>query len=366
VRAREVLEYAFEEAKRASEGSISSLHILVGILRERGDAGRILRAQGLSISEVRSASGSAGQEEEQVQGEREEARSESALPRFTDCHVHIQPWWTLPEDTRRTMALGHPNFEEYERMARDPDRFLAFLDSEGCHRACIINYVSPDVMGFREDVNDFVAKFCAADRNRLIPFGSVHPLHCKSVEDEMKRLTEDLGIRCLKIHPPHQLFQVNDYRRGLKGLESLYRMAQEKKMVIMVHTGTSIFPRARNTYANPLPLDDVGVDFPELRVIIAHGGRPFYAPEAFFLLRRFPQFYLDISGIPPKMLLTEGYFPRLSAISDRVLFGSDFPGPMVPGIRKNAEAIWNLPLTETIRRNILCENAERLFREILG
>jgi predicted TIM-barrel fold metal-dependent hydrolase len=132
-------------------------------------------------------------------------------------------------------------------------------------------------------------------------------------------------------------------------------------MIIMIHTGTSIFPRARNTFADPTPLDDVGVDFPDLKIIIAHGGRPLYARQAFFLLRRFPQFYLDISGIPPRALLSAGYFPRLADISDRVLFGSDFPGPLIPGIRANAESVWALPLSEPDRRNILCYTADRLF-----
>ncbi|MHA2620414.1 MAG: amidohydrolase family protein [bacterium JZ-2024 1] len=290
----------------------------------------------------------------------------SSLPSFTDCHIHIQPWWTLPADTRRTMALGHPNFDEMEALAQDPDKFLRFLDDQGCARACIINYVSPDVMGFTQDVNDFVAQFCRANPGRLIPFGSVHPLHCRSVELELNRLYEDLGIRCLKIHPPHQLFQVNDYRFGLKPLEDLYRLAQDKKMVIMIHTGTSIFPRARNIYADPTPLDDVGVDFPELRIIIAHGGRPLYTRQVFFLMRRFPQFYLDISGIPPRALLSEDYFPRLPEISDRVLFGSDFPGPFIPGVRANAESVWSLPISETHLRNILCHTADRLFANIAG
>lgn len=289
-----------------------------------------------------------------------------SLPRFTDCHIHIQPWWTLPEDTRKTMALGHRDFAQYERMARDPDAFVSFLDAEGCMRAGIINYVSPDVMGFHADVNDFVAQFCRADPRRLIPFGSVHPLHCRSVPDEMARLHDELGIRCLKIHPPHQLYKVNDYRAGLKPLEELYTFAQEKKMIIMVHTGTSIFPRARNIYADPLPLDDVGVDFPELRIILAHGGRPLFTREAFFLLRRFPQFYLDISGIPPKLLLSEAYFPHLPTIADRVLFGSDFPGPMIPGIRANAQAVWDLDLPEHILHKILVDNANLLFKDLFA
>jgi ATP-dependent Clp protease ATP-binding subunit ClpC len=78
VRAREALEYAFEEAKRAGEESISSLHILLGILRERGDAGRILRAQGIYISEVRNTLRSSGPEEEWEEGEEEEERAPAA------------------------------------------------------------------------------------------------------------------------------------------------------------------------------------------------------------------------------------------------------------------------------------------------
>lgn len=72
VRAREALEYAFEEAKRAGEESISSLHILLGILRERGEAGRILRAQGIYISEIRNTLRSTGGEEEWEEGDDEE------------------------------------------------------------------------------------------------------------------------------------------------------------------------------------------------------------------------------------------------------------------------------------------------------
>ena len=57
----------------------------------------------------------------------------------------------------------------------------------------------------------------------------------------------------------------------------------------MIHTGTSVFSSARNKYADPIHCDDIGVDFPDLTVILAHGGRPLWMETAFFLVRRFPK-----------------------------------------------------------------------------
>ena len=60
-------------------------------------------------------------------------------------------------------------------------------------------------------------------------------------------------------------------------------------------------------------------------IILAYGGRPLWMNEAFFLVRRHKNMYIDISGIPPQKLLLE-YFPRLEEIADKVLFGTDWPG----------------------------------------
>ena len=71
---------------------------------------------------------------------------------------------------------------------------------------------------------------------------------------------------------------------------------RRSNLPVMIHTGTSIFPGARNLYAQPMLADDVGVDFPDLVVILAHGGRPLWMEEAFFLVRRHKNMYMDISG----------------------------------------------------------------------
>ena len=82
-----------------------------------------------------------------------------------------------------------------------------------------------------------------------------------------------------------------------------------------------------------MAVDDVAVDFPELTIILAHGGRPLWMEQAFFLVRRFPQVYMDVSSIPPKAILR--YFPRLAEIADKVLYGSDWPAPGVRSMGEN-------------------------------
>jgi predicted TIM-barrel fold metal-dependent hydrolase len=123
----------------------------------------------------------------------------------------------------------------------------------------------------------------------------------------------------------------------------------------MVHTGTSIFPGARNRYGDPLFLDDVAVDFPNLKILMAHGGRPIWMQTAFFLLRRHRNVYLDISGIPPKLLLQ--YFPRLQEIASKTLFGTDWPSPGVKDIRQNIDEFSALPLSAEIKEQILSKTA---------
>jgi predicted TIM-barrel fold metal-dependent hydrolase len=127
----------------------------------------------------------------------------------------------------------------------------------------------------------------------------------------------------------------------------------------MIHTGTSVFPGARNTYADPMPIDDVAVDFPRLTLLLAHAGRPLHSGTAFFLARRHPRIWLDLSGIPPKRLLE--YVPRLVDLADRSVWGTDWPGPGVPDMRRNVEEFLELGLPEEISRSILHENSLRLF-----
>jgi predicted TIM-barrel fold metal-dependent hydrolase len=108
-----------------------------------------------------------------------------------------------------------------------------------------------------------------------------------------------------------------------------------------------------------MDVDDVAIDFPDLKILLAHGGRPLWTREAFFVVRRHPNVFLELSGIPPDRLLE--WFPRLEDIADRTVWGSDWPSPGVASMRKNVEQFLELPIGDEAKKKILFENAERLF-----
>ena len=283
----------------------------------------------------------------------------TSLPRITDVHIHIQPWRDLKPRVQEVMRRGKEDHWDFLlSLMDDPKALLQIMDQAGVWRVGLVNYPSPDIMGFTNTTNDFAARYASADPQRLLPYGGVHPRFTTDPAGDVDRLL-GLGIRLLKIHPNHQAFPANAYTQGLDALAAIYRRCEARGLPVMVHTGTSIFPGARSKWGNPMELDDVAIDFPDLPLVMAHGGRPLYMDEAFFILRRHRQVRLDVSGIPPLKLLD--YFPRLSEIADRVLWGTDWPSPGVKDLRGNIDQFLTLPLADEQRRAILETNALNLF-----
>jgi predicted TIM-barrel fold metal-dependent hydrolase len=257
------------------------------------------------------------------------------------------------------MTRGRTDSAYLQRVLASADELLRLLDAEGVERAALINYVAPEVMGFQESVNGWVSRFVAGHEDRLVAVGSVHPRRTRDARGDTLRLFDELGIRMLKIHPPHQVFAANGYLAGDDALGEIYRAAEDRGRPVMIHTGTSIFPGARNRYADPMAADDVALDFPRLPLILAHAGRPLYMPTAMFLARRHSNVHLDLSGIPPAKLLE--YLPRLEELSGRCLWGTDYPSPGIASMRRNVEAFLALDLSDDAKRRILFDNAAALF-----
>ena len=277
--------------------------------------------------------------------------------RVTDCHVHIQPWWEMRPEMLELITRGRPDVDTLHQMMKSPAQFLRHMDAEGVQRAVLVNYPS-HLMGFTERVNEYVAEYCQAAPDRLIPMGGVHPRFTDDAAAAVRRAA-DLGVRALKVHPPHMEVEPNAYLHGLDAQRALYEEAQRLKLPVMIHTGTSIFPGARSRTGEPMPVDDVAVDFPRLKIVIAHGGRPLWMEQAFFLVRRFPQVFMDVSSIPPKKILE--YFPRLVDVADKVLYGSDWPAPGVRSMADNLRDFRALGLPEEALRKMIETNADRVF-----
>jgi len=289
----------------------------------------------------------------------EDAVSAAALPGVTDLHVHIQPWSQLKPDVAAAMRRGkEDHWERLLTLMEDPAALLEVLDASDIWRVGLVNYPSQDLMGFTDDTNVFAAHYASAAPERLLPYGGVHPRFTTDAEGQVEELLR-LGIRCLKIHPPHQIFPANAYTMGLEALGKIYRRCEERGLPVMIHTGTSIFPGARSKYGRPMELDDVAIDFPDLTILMAHGGRPLWMDEAFFILRRHRNVYLELSGIPPKKLLE--YFPRLEEIGERVVWGTDWPSPGVHDLRQNLDQFRALPLPAALKDRITRTTPLRLF-----
>jgi predicted TIM-barrel fold metal-dependent hydrolase len=277
---------------------------------------------------------------------------------ITDAHIHVQPFHMMPAAVAATFWSGKPNRAELEGYAADPRALLARMDADGIDRVGLINYVSPDVMGFTDEANPWMVRYAAADPSRLLAFGSVNPRFTKDVAAATARVIER-GARALKVHPPHQLFRANAYLDELPELAHLYRVAQDAGVPVTIHTGTSVFPGARSRFGDPMDVDDVAVDFPRLTILLAHGGRPLWMDAAFFLVRRHANVHLEVSGIPPAKLLE--YFPRLEEIAAKTVWGTDWPSPGIQSMRANVDTFNALPLSDAAKRQILSGNAEKIW-----
>jgi predicted TIM-barrel fold metal-dependent hydrolase len=174
--------------------------------------------------------------------------------------------------------------------------------------------------------NEEIAELAAEHTDVIIPFASVDPGRRKAGVKMLHRLVTELGMRGLKLHPSAQEFAPND-----RSAYPLYEAAQELRIPVLVHTGHTGVGAGepggggiRLKYSNPMLLDDVAVDFPDLTIIMAHPSFP-WQDEALSVARHKPNVHIDLSGWSPK------YFPDSlvqhanSILQDKVLFGSDYP-----------------------------------------
>lgn len=272
-----------------------------------------------------------------------------------DGHVHVNRFDRMRPSARKTIE-SNPTFPLMERFVADADAFLAHLDAEGIRQAWLINYCAEAVMGYGDEVNPWVADYVQADPGRLVAVGGWEPRQGDGAKaaDRLR----DLGVKAVKVHTVHQHLSPDDER-----LRPLLGRLEELRMPVIFHTGTSRFPGADNAFADPTPVGAVCSRFPQLPVILAHGGRPDQTEAAVAIVEGFDNAWLDLSSCPPSRL--QAYFGDLEALAEKTLWGSDWPGPGVPGMGANVEAFLKLGLSDAANRAILHRNAERLLDAVV-
>lgn len=169
-------------------------------------------------------------------------------------------------------------------------------------------------------VNDDTAAIVQAHPEKLLGFLTVHP-HDPGALDEIERATQDLGLVGIKLGPNYQNFDP----LGPEAFK-VFARAQELKLPILFHQGTSPVEHADLDFAHPRHMDRVATAFPDLKVIMAHMGHPWQI-DCIVVIRKHPNVYADISGLFYRPWSYYNCF-RLAtewAVLDKLLFGSDFP-----------------------------------------
>lgn len=268
-----------------------------------------------------------------------------------DCHVHLAKYESFGEDAFNFFASAFPSKEEYVEFCdihSDPHAFLQLMDKNGVDYSVVLAEISPLSTGVA--TNEMVKDFCKVSP-RLIPFCTINPyLHPK-----MGKMLEDFvlnqGFKGLKLVPSYNYFYPND-----SFMYPLYAVAERLGIPVLFHTGSSIYYGTRIKYANPIFYDDVAVDFPDLKIIMAHGGRGPWYNEAVSMVRLHKNIYIDVSGLPPKKLLE--FFSDMGRFAHKFMFGTDWPSV---DVKKNIEQIKNLNISEEAVIKILGENAKELL-----
>lgn len=265
-----------------------------------------------------------------------------------DFHVHVglkEHWEDWVKEYGE--AAQSDFYKRYEEMII-PEKFAAHLKSCNITKAIILPEINPKVTGVVP--NEYVFEFCR-DFDVFVPFCTINPSLSEEPGKDFLKYVQ-MGARGIKLYPSYSYFYPSD-----NILYPVYEIAQEHQLPVLVHTGSSIFRGSKIKYADPIHLDDVATDFPELPILLAHSGRGLWYDRAFFLSKLHPNLYLEISGLPPKNLLK--YFPDLDKNIDKVVYGSDWPG--IQTISQNIEAIKQLPLSEESKEKILYRNALQIL-----
>ncbi len=267
-----------------------------------------------------------------------------------DVHVHVGNKFAWKDEAfSYLMSLG----KKYKKRLYDDDgnqidsELHKIMLEEGVSHVILLPEYAPKIACLHpvERVLKVSEKY-----DEFIPFGALNPHMHNPVKEFSRQLA--LGIKGLKLHPVHCEHYVND-----KVFYPVYDRCSNLNMPLMMHAGTSIFTGSRMRYADPYTYDDVATDFPNLTIILSHGGRGFWYSQAEFMIRRHKNVYIDVCGLPPKNLLK--LFPSIKRFPEKFLFGTDFPG--VPGIKSNAEAVYELDIPQKSKELICYDNAERLF-----
>lgn len=185
-----------------------------------------------------------------------------------------------------------------------------------------------------------IAVGAARHNDVLIPFGSVDPWGGKAAVRRARKLVEDYGVKGFKFHPSMQGFKPND-----KQFYPLYQAISDSGIPALFHTGQtgigSGLPGGHGIklrYSDPMLIDDIAADFPELTIVMAHPAVPWVDAQISIATHK-ANVYIDLSGWSPKYFPPQLVKAANGMLRKKVLFGSDFPVIQVDRWKRDFESL---------------------------
>jgi predicted TIM-barrel fold metal-dependent hydrolase len=276
------------------------------------------------------------------------------MPKAIDIHIH-PPRGVPPSEAEQAMSAYFRSGPRPVDPAEMAD-YYAERDIFGV----LVDIDDSSITGRRFTGNDYIASLVQRWPKQFIGFASVDPHQGRLAVRELERAIKELDLRGLKLHPSTQRFFPND-----RAFYPLWEKAAELGVPVLFHTGmTGVGARQpggggiKFEYCRPIPyIDDVAADFPTLRVIMAHPAFP-WVTEQLAILNHKPNVWMDLSGWSPlyfdPLLIQYANF----LISDRVLFGSDYPVMQPDRWFRDWDQVG---FRDEVRKGILFDNANRLL-----
>jgi predicted TIM-barrel fold metal-dependent hydrolase len=256
-----------------------------------------------------------------------------------DSHCHV-----YPDKIAEKATAGTGTFYD---MTPEMNGKISTLIEHG-ERAGIGHFIVQSVATTPKQVsgiNSFIAQAVAESNGRFTGLGTLHP-DSDRIEEELEEIIR-LGLKGVKLHPDIQAVGIDDPR-----MRKIYDVCRGR-LPILMHTGDHSFD-----FSNQNRMLPILEEYPDLTVVGAHFGGWSVWDEATEKLARYKNFYVDCSSSLYAMTPEKARTLIDAYGTDRVLFGTDYPmwEPLA-----EMERFMKIDLTEQERRDILCNNAIKVF-----
>ncbi|MBA7691872.1 hypothetical protein ES703_100427 [subsurface metagenome] len=294
-----------------------------------------------------------------------------------DTHCHVWDEESISDELRGILiatAEKH-NFDLSLILNATPKRLIKEMDEAGIDKAVILaldyEYLFRGNISYKE-YNDKVAGYVKDFPDRLIGLAGIDPRRGKEAIQELERCIGELGFAGVKLWPLMG-FYPDDPK-----FYPFYERVEELGAVILCHTGSGP-QKTYLKYCRPAYVDTVAVDFPKIKIMMAHMGDP-WTNEAMTVASKNPNVYIDISAWEPVFKFDPSTFfqtlvqAKMTCGINKILFGTDWPlfSPIlslerwVNGIKKMELPpplkLMGLPeFNEEEKKKILGGNAAKIF-----